>query len=157
MLRRKSEAGNVGVEVQGGSSEDIDMKPWTEIHERGTQADICGGVCSRQRAQQVQRPWGRSLPRMLDQQSVNNVVPAEWREVNRQTAEAREVGRPDHKELLWRYRIYLYEVEVLWRLLKGGDGFHFLWLCNKWPQVYQLKTTLIHYLIISEGQESCTF
>ena len=157
MLRRKSEAGNVGVEVQGGSSEDIDTKPWTEIHERGTQADIWGRVCSRQRAQQVQRPWGRSLPRMLDQQSVNSVVPAEWREVNRQTAEAREVGRPDHKELLWRCRLYLYEVEVLWRLLKGGDVFHFLWLCNKWPQVYQLKTTLIHYLIISEGQESCTF
>ena len=97
MLRRKSEAGNVGVEVQGGSSEDIDTKPWTEIHERGTQADIWGRVCSRQRAQQVQRPWGRSLPRMLDQQSVNSVVPAEWREVNRQTAEAREVGRPDHR------------------------------------------------------------
>ena len=40
--KKKSGAGNGGVEVQGGSSEDIDMKQWPEIHEGGTQANIWG-------------------------------------------------------------------------------------------------------------------
>lgn len=38
--KKKSEAGNGGVEVKGGSSEDTDMKQWPEIHEVGTQANI---------------------------------------------------------------------------------------------------------------------